>query len=306
MSETQVSRLKLWHVVRESVSNAVRLYFSPLNIILHILYRSYQMIKEFIPFIFLKPAIDLKTDLDMPKDLDIPKVEVSAGDLQRAVEVYNHVGAVWGPIDEKDLTLVGKSLLHYGNDFYWSWIVEGGIRGYSLYIHELTELKWFFKQALNPFEPEDQIQGFAEAHSSALIAEHRFLQTVVIRDGHDFSLCELIIENPHAGGPGEGEKDWAYVQKYQGGSLTLFDRRLHINSLPQVRDWYHAYGFFVDCQISLSPSLGSSLTEFVNTWNNTPDSRAVAEAHIAESPSTNIDPILVTGAVAVLDILHAA
>ena len=53
-------------------------------------------------------------------------------------------------------------------------------------------------------------------------------------------------------------------------------------------------------QIALSPELGLSPEDFVAGWNETPECRAAAVAHIEEAAGAQYDPLLAGAAVAVL------
>ena len=48
-------------------------------------------------------------------------------------------------------------------------------------------------------------------------------------------------------------------------------------------------------QIALSPDLDISPEEFANTWNETAESRSVAEAEISEAKGAQFDPTLIAG-----------
>lgn len=65
--------------------------------------------------------------------------------------------------DENDLKIVGKYLINVRTGEYWLGILKGGVRGYSLYLHERVELDWYNHQRLNPFDAEQQVSSYPKA-----------------------------------------------------------------------------------------------------------------------------------------------
>jgi hypothetical protein len=142
-------------------------------------------------------------------------------------------------VDHDDAVTVA-TYLEWSGTIYWDWVVEGGLRGYSLYLHELTELKWYVDHGHNPFDPREQIRYYDFAHSLALLVEHRFLQLVARVLGLDFSLKELILHNPH-GDP--AERDWDQVQIHRTRLLAPDDLDVSVKNAAAVQSFYQTMGF---------------------------------------------------------------
>ncbi len=53
-------------------------------------------------------------------------------------------------------------------------------------------------------------------------------------------------------------------------------------------------------KVALSPDLGLNAEEFVQAWNETPETQAVATARVAEGEQVDYDPALIAGGLAVL------
>ena len=163
---------------------------------------------------------------------------------------YSGVGRTDWCTDE-GLTLVHLYLKRWQAEYpYWTIICAGGVRGYSLYLHELAEVNAFLSSGLCPFDAHDQRTGYAAAHSAALALEHRFLQLVAKSLGYDFSLVELVTQNPHGDPPDdEWAGDWILVQDHQSECLATLDHRHSDlgNASPHRRDqlaeFYDRIGF---------------------------------------------------------------
>jgi len=172
----------------------------------------------------------------------IPKVSLDEGKVEGAMECYRWVSDIrnfkW--VGKDDLVIVGTYLVYHYTDSYWEIILDDGVRGYSLYLHELIELKWYAERNLNPFDATVQIKHYPEAHSLGLLVEHRFLQVVAQATGYDFSLRELILGNPHGDPP---QRDWDDVQKHYQRELSQADAAFDPNHEPQVQEFYHCLGF---------------------------------------------------------------
>jgi hypothetical protein len=176
----------------------------------------------------------------------IPNVPLEAGRVQQALASYNWTAAL-GPfpaVEEGDLVLVGRYLVHHGGDPYWDVIMRGGVRGYSLYLHELTELRWYAEHSHNPFDAATQIQHYPLAHSLALLEEHRYLQRVARERGQDFSLRELILANPHGDPPaGDWVGDWDVVWQSRQQELDPKDAEMDSARVSQAEAFYRDLGF---------------------------------------------------------------
>jgi hypothetical protein len=142
-------------------------------------------------------------------------------------------------VNFEDARTVGTYLVWSGTA-YWTWVAEGGVRGYSLYLHELTELKWYLDHGFNPFDVREHNRNYWRAHSLALVLEHRFLQVVARTMGHDFSLKELILNNPHGTPPG---RDWHAVQNYCADLLAPSDLESDAKDVAAVKRFFQELGF---------------------------------------------------------------
>jgi hypothetical protein len=132
----------------------------------------------------------------------MPHVTLDDAKIDLALAFYQWTSAfrLFRWVDKDDL-VVGTYLLHHQTPSYWEIILQGGVRGYSLYLHEFVELTWYAERHLNPFDATVQILHYPTAHSLGLLVDHRFLQVVARAPGHDFSLRELIHGNPHGDPP---------------------------------------------------------------------------------------------------------
>jgi hypothetical protein len=172
----------------------------------------------------------------------MPNLTLEPDKLELAVAFYEWT-SVWQLfrwVEKDDLVVVGTYLVHYQTVSYWEIILKGGVRGYSLYLHEYVELTWYAEQKHNPFDAAVQIRHHPEAHSLGLLSEHRFLQIVARTMGYDFSLRELILGNPHGDPP---QRDWQDVQTHRQQELSLADTALNLSRLPQMQEFYHRLGF---------------------------------------------------------------
>jgi hypothetical protein len=172
----------------------------------------------------------------------MPNVSLDSDRLSQAVTFYQwtHAGGTFGWVEQDDLTVVGTYLTHHQTVFYWDVILAGGVRGYSLFLHEAVELQWYAERNVNPFDASQQIGPYSEAHSLALLVEHRFLQGVARAMGHDFSLRELIVCNPHGDPP---QRDWNDVWTHRQRELSPADADFNSSHEPQVQQFYQRLGF---------------------------------------------------------------
>jgi hypothetical protein len=122
-------------------------------------------------------------------------------------------------------------LLHWGAGIYWDIIRGGGVRGYSLFLHEWIELASYAIGKHDPFVEEVQLRQYPANHARALLVEHQFLQVVASLLGHAFSLRELVEHNPHGDPP---EDDWRLLQERLGDQLTQSDCQRRTGSQLEV------------------------------------------------------------------------
>jgi hypothetical protein len=170
------------------------------------------------------------------------KVPLDENRIDRAVEFYKWTGAgnsfPWARKDS--LVLVGTYLTHHFALPYWDVILEGGARGYSLFLHELVEVKWYRDQGYDELNAAVQISHYSEAHSFGLLAEHRFLQLVGRTMGHSFTLRQLMVGNPHGDPP---QRDWDDVWTHRRAELTEADAAPHQSDQADVQEFYRRLGF---------------------------------------------------------------
>lgn len=114
------------------------------------------------------------------------------------------------------------------------------MRGYSLYLHEFVELKYYEEQQLNLFDARVQIRHYRAAHSLGLLVEHRFLQVVAQEIGENFNLQELILGNPYGDPP---QRDWRDVWTHRRHQLSPADATLNPSHNPRVSAFYRRLGF---------------------------------------------------------------
>ncbi|MFH1922088.1 MAG: hypothetical protein ABIP48_19655 [Planctomycetota bacterium] len=154
------------------------------------------------------------------------------------------------------LLLVREYLDTWESSPYWEIILRGGMAGYSLGLHELVEIEWYFenygKKKLDPYDGRpkkrasgmpslDQQEGYEEAHPRALLVEHRYLQLRAHEEGENFTLRELVEENPHAGVT--AHQDWEMLEGVYGSDIPPKDKETNSANLSRVRAWYERHGF---------------------------------------------------------------
>lgn len=164
------------------------------------------------------------------------------GDLRSVVQHYEWSGAGlnfdWA--EEELLSSARGYLLHWGAGEYWDVICTGGVRGYSLFLHEWIELASYATGKHNPFVEEEQVFNYPTHHARALLAEHRFLQTVASLRGHAFSLRDLVEHNPHGDPP---EYDWQLLHQQLGHQLPASDCQRSFWDHSEVEEFYARLGF---------------------------------------------------------------
>jgi hypothetical protein len=163
-----------------------------------------------------------------------------------------------GPIavEPTDLKVVGTylRLWYYRNRLnrvYWNIILRGGMPGYSVFLHELWELRWYFEHGLNPFlkDPRrdpyqtDQSLGYPQAHPRGILMENRYLLTRAREEKKDISLKELILTNPHSP-RGQRMKDWRMLRNIFCDQLLRPDYRNHRSGRRAAQEWYKKHNFY--------------------------------------------------------------
>lgn len=172
----------------------------------------------------------------------VPKVTLDDDTIALALAFYQWTSAfsLFRWVTQETLVIVGTYLVHHQTAAGWEVILQGGVRGYSLLLHEGSALQWYAEHRLNPFDATVQIQHYAAAHCLGLLVEHRFLQVVARAMGHDFSLRELILGNPHGDPP---QRDWHDVWTHRQQELTPTDAILDSHREPQVQAFYRCLQF---------------------------------------------------------------
>jgi len=161
-----------------------------------------------------------------------------------------------------DLFLVGQYMRTWDTTAYWEIMLRGGMPGYTLCLHELAELEWYFEHhpeaCLDPFDAVprrqssgrvdfDQVEGYEKAHAWALLVEHRYIQLRAREEGENFSLRELVVANPHGwdsdAEDGWSNWDWDMLENAYRDSLTETDRGWDPMAFEQACTWYAGHGY---------------------------------------------------------------
>lgn len=203
------------------------------------------------------------SSLQVPLGIRVPEVRVDLAAITEALSRFEQFGNQDPslPVNRHDLVLVGKYLLNWYNKDdvntnecnpqYWNLVLQDGLPGYTLFIHEASELQWYFdnfdEKKLDPFLKDlrpgsgtvDQIMGYDPAHARALLKEHRYLQGVSRDEGFQFTLRELVVANPH----GVGNEDWILLSEQLPDQLSETDRANDPRRLEKAEDWYEKYGY---------------------------------------------------------------
>lgn len=97
----------------------------------------------------------------------VPEVALDDDKVELAVAFYQWTSAftLFQWVKKDVLVIVGTYLVHHQTVPYWEIILEGGVRGYSLLLHECVELHWYAERGLNPFNAAVQIPHYPAAHS---------------------------------------------------------------------------------------------------------------------------------------------
>lgn len=180
--------------------------------------------------------------LRVPQGMRIPTSTRRLSSARPAFSRYRDEG-FYKPIciNWEDFELVWKYCDMY-DDPALLYLEQDKIPGYSVYIHELIELEWYFEKDLHPYNRPllNEEESYGQAHSHALIAEHRYLQEMAKAEGEHFSLHELIQYNPVAGDP---KRDWIYIREYRASELFEFDQSFRCDYEQRVTNWYQRKGF---------------------------------------------------------------
>ncbi|MBI1930246.1 hypothetical protein HYR99_39090 [Candidatus Poribacteria bacterium] len=89
-----------------------------------------------------------------------------------------------------------KYLMHLGADATWQQITRGDVIGYTLMVHEHAEMEYFRRKGLDPFNYQDFVAYYEEAHAEALVEEHQIHQRLAHEAlGYDFNIATLVARN---------------------------------------------------------------------------------------------------------------
>jgi len=97
---------------------------------------------------------------------------------------------------QKGIEQVRKYLMHLGADTTWQQIAKGDIVGYTLMAHEHAEMEYFRRKGLDPFNHQDFVAYYEEAHAEALVEEHKIHQWLAYNAlGYDLNIATLVARN---------------------------------------------------------------------------------------------------------------
>jgi hypothetical protein len=161
----------------------------------------------------------------------------------RILTAYYTLQTAHGPQPLMTVDLLGgvaAYLLHWDGQYWWDIICTGGVAGYSIYVHECTERRWYEEHGFDPLNAEHQREQYDDAHGESLIYEHRLLQSIASGKGFTFSLKELMLHNPHGTPP---EYDWRIIERKHLHRLTEEDKAYDPGKKCKVDAFYTELGF---------------------------------------------------------------
>lgn len=128
---------------------------------------------------------------------------------------------------------------------YWEPIRKGGPRGYSLFLHEWTEVRQYRARGADHLNGSDQATHYKSCHAHALLAEHRFLECVAHLMDYRLSLRELVEWNPHGDKPYEDgwERDWDILKNELHHQLSPSDQEFDPANESQAHIFFRDLGF---------------------------------------------------------------
>lgn len=170
-----------------------------------------------------------------PRTVDDDRIELAVASYQ-----WSGIAETFRWVEKDTLVVVGTYLMHHQRDLDWDVILQGGVRGYSLYLHEFVELMWYAERHFDPFDADMQSKHYPIAHSLGLLSEHRFLQVVAQAMGYNFSLRELILGNPRSDLP---QRDWSDVWTHHQQELSIVDAAFNPNQASEMQGLYRHLGF---------------------------------------------------------------
>jgi hypothetical protein len=165
--------------------------------------------------------------------------------LAEVIALYNWRGATgdFNWVREEWLREVRAYVEEFaGQPEDWDVIIGGGVRGYSMFLHEWVEIQSYRKNNWDPFDQDQQRDHYDPMHSLALFSEHHFLQAVAAAMGYLFTMGELVTYNPHGDPPG-GALDWDLMERELADWLGSADRDLRLDQVSTVQGFYARLGF---------------------------------------------------------------
>jgi hypothetical protein len=174
------------------------------------------------------------------------KVAPDDWSIKRAIQAYrwNGPGVFYDCAPKPILEVVRAYLLHFQTDAYWSVIIQGGVRGFSLLLHEWVELDHFEAQKVNILSSAKRQAAWPRAHSVALYYEHQFLQAVARSEGCCLTLRELIQHNPHGDIPcDDWAGDWCLMERHLPWELPAAEIELRPKKAKAAKEFYETHFF---------------------------------------------------------------
>lgn len=177
------------------------------------------------------------------------KSYVDSSDFQRVLDLYKtplQAGLLPG-LDAKDIEIVFRYVDPAGsNSYVLERILQGGLDGLALLIHEAEELRGYFKDGrFNPWKREQQKKGYDWYHGGATIAEHRFLFQVARQKGYSVdSLWDILRTDENAMSPETPKHLW--IEQIQSNLVKAEARSLEDVPAPNPLSLAEAKRFWQD------------------------------------------------------------
>jgi len=183
---------------------------------------------------YLSPVEHKKTEQAPPKQVEA---------VWKALQDDEGLRKMFPGLDASDVRTVGGDLHFVRNESVWQDIVRHGDEpmAKSLLIHELTEIQDIHSQRLDPFNAEDQREGWGNAHPKGLVAEHTYLLDVAKQKGYHFdSILPLVLANPsvsRTGRIGDGVAVQGLIPGMDCTEAQLESAREFYRSIRKAENW---------------------------------------------------------------------
>lgn len=164
----------------------------------------------------------------------------SLPDAQTIIEAVKHAVENLEWVDKEELQIVRQFLGHDASEYFQRIILQGGVRGYSVFVYLSAELASYRQQGMNPYNLTQYVVLYPTARAAGLLQEHRFLQAIARAMGYSFSLRELVVYNPHGAEPSD---DWNMLVKELPDQLSMDDQILNPSHRSDIRKFYRRFGF---------------------------------------------------------------